>query len=85
MSEPQRINVLCRPARPSDTDDVMALTKTIWDGGDYIPIVWQDWLADRLGLLAVAEWEGRAVGVGKLTCITPESWWMEGLRTDPAI
>jgi GNAT superfamily N-acetyltransferase len=83
MSETQRINVLCRPARASDTSDVMALTKTIWDGDDYVPFVWQDWLADRLGLLAVAEWQGRVVGLGKLTCITPENWWLEGLRTDP--
>jgi GNAT superfamily N-acetyltransferase len=83
MNATGRIHVYCRPARPEDKNDVLALTKTIWDGGDYVPYVWDDWLADRQGLLAVAEWQGRAVGLGKLTCIAPENWWLEGLRTDP--
>jgi len=83
MNANHRIHVLCRPARPEDKSNVLELTKTIWDGGDYIPSVWDDWLVDQQGLLAVAEWEGRVVGLGKLTRITPQNWWLEGLRTDP--
>ena len=75
--------VVCRPALPKDTPDVIALTKTIWEGHDYVPIVWQDWLTDPEGLLAVAEYGGRAVGVVKLSLLAPGEWWLEGLRVDP--
>ncbi len=75
--------VRIRPARKSDTGDVLALTARMWEGHDYIPRVWSDWLADRSGILAVAERDGKAVGIGKLTRMTPEEWWLEGLRVHP--
>jgi GNAT superfamily N-acetyltransferase len=75
--------IVCRPALPKDTPDVIDLTKTIWEGHDYVPIVWQDWLADPEGLLAVAEYGGRAVGLVKLSHLSPGEWWLEGLRVDP--
>ncbi len=78
-----RVQVACRPARPEDTTDVMELTRNIWEGQDYVPQVWDEWLADRDGLLAVAEYTGRVIGLGKLTRIAPEEWWLEGLRTHP--
>lgn len=75
--------VVCRPALPKDTTDVMELTRTIWDGHDYIPHVWNDWLADPEGLLAVAEYGGQVIGLGKLTRLTEDEWWLEGLRVHP--
>lgn len=75
--------IVCRPALPKDTPDVIELTRTIWEGHDYVPLVWEDWLADSEGLLAVAEYAGRAVGVVKLTHLSPGEWWLEGLRVDP--
>lgn len=75
--------VVCRPALPKDTPDVMELTSKIWEGEDYVPVVWADWLADPQGLLAVAEYGGRVVGLGKLTLLTPGQWWLEGLRVHP--
>lgn len=83
MQSEQKFNVRCRPARQSDTNDVMELTSTIWEGGDYVPHVWSDWLADSDGILAVAEHEGRVVGLGKLTHLGSGEWWLEGLRTHP--
>lgn len=90
-----RLKVTCRPARAEDTADVMELTRTIWEGEDYIPHVWQDWLADTQGVLAVAEYGGHVLGLGKLTRLAAGSsraaggskaagqWWLEGLRTHP--
>jgi ribosomal protein S18 acetylase RimI-like enzyme len=75
--------VLCRPALPMDTDDVMELTRTIWDGNDYVPRLWSQWLADPYGLLAVAEYGPHVVGLGKLTRIEEGEWWLEGLRVHP--
>jgi GNAT superfamily N-acetyltransferase len=79
----ERLKVICRPARQGDTLDVLELTHTIWEGGDYVPFVWQDWLADTQGRLAVAEYGGRVLGLGKLTRLAAGQWWLEGLRTHP--
>ena len=83
MGSKEKFKVICRPARQSDTEAVMELTSTIWEGDDYVPKVWSDWLADPEGVLAVAEHEDRVVGLGKLTHLAPGEWWMEGLRTQP--
>jgi predicted PurR-regulated permease PerM/GNAT superfamily N-acetyltransferase len=79
----QAPSVRIRPARKSDTEDILALAAQMWEGHDYIPQVWSDWLADREGILAVAERDGKAIGIGKLTQMTPEEWWIEGLRVHP--
>jgi len=75
--------VLCRPALPKDTADVMELTRTIWDGNDYVPQVWEKWLADPDGLLAIAEYGEKVVGLAKLTRLEAQEWWLEGLRVHP--
>jgi GNAT superfamily N-acetyltransferase len=77
--------VVCRPALPKDTADVMALTREIWNGNDYIPYVWAEWLADPEGLLAVAEYGGRVVGLAHLSSKGSGEWWLQGLRVHPAL
>lgn len=79
----ERLDVHIRPARETDTPDVIDLTRMIWDGEDYVPSVWADWLADEPGMLSVAEYEGRVLGLGKLTRLSDEDWWLEGLRVHP--
>jgi GNAT superfamily N-acetyltransferase len=75
--------VICRPALAKDTQAVMELSSHIWDGGDYIPLVWEDWMADPDGLLGVAEMHGRVAGVFKLTKFQEGEWYLEGLRVHP--
>jgi len=75
--------IVCRPALPQDTPDVIELTRTIWEGRDYVPRAWHDWLADYNGLLAAAEYGGRVVGVAKLTNMGDDEWWLQGLRVHP--
>jgi len=78
-------NLVCRPALAKDTDEVMELCSHIWEGGDYIPQVWDEWLADPDGLLGVAELGGRVVGVFKLTRFAEKEWYLEGLRVHPEV
>lgn len=80
FSSPQ---VVCRPALPRDTADVLEFAKFIWDGHDYVPHVWNRWLKDPHGILAVAEYGGRAIGCAKVTLLAPGQWWFEGFRVDP--
>jgi ribosomal protein S18 acetylase RimI-like enzyme len=75
--------VVCRPALAKDKAEVMEISSHIWEGGDYLPHVWNEWLADPDGLLGVAELEGRVVGVFKLTKFQDQEWYMEGLRVHP--
>jgi len=75
--------IVCRPALPLDTPGMIELTRHIWDGEDYVPGIWADWLLDPEGMLAVAKSGGRVVGLGKLTRLSETDWWMEGLRVHP--
>ena len=87
MDDWQRIGisfpVTCRTALGRDTRDVLELTRNIWEGHDYIPYVWRDWLLDPEGRLLVAELRGRVVGLGKLSYPGSDDWWIEGLRVHP--
>lgn len=73
-----------RPALPLDREAVLEFCKFIWEGHDYIPYVWDEWMADPDGEMFVAEYAGKAVGLGRLTLLAPGQWWLEGLRVDPA-
>jgi hypothetical protein len=56
----------------------------VWEGDDYVPRVWDEWLADPHGQLLTAEVNKRVVGFGKLSRLADDEWWLEGLRVDPA-
>ena len=84
MSQPtSNLQVLCRPAVGSDRADVFEFCRNIWEGDDYVPNVWDEWFQDPTGVLAVAEYDGHAIGCSKITRISPGQWWLEGFRVDP--
>lgn len=73
-----------RPAQATDRADVEAICTEIWDeSDDYVPRVWDEWLTDENGTLMVAELEGRVSGLAKLTHLSDDEWWLEGLRVRP--
>jgi GNAT superfamily N-acetyltransferase len=80
FSAPQ---VVCRPALARDHADVAEFCKGIWEGGDYVPDVWPHWFNDPHGILVTAEYNGQAIGCGKLSLIDEAQWWLEGFRVDP--
>ena len=81
-----------RRATPRDRDAVFAFCATTWPGGDYIPLVWDAWLADPQGAFVVGvDGEDAPLAVGKLSLAAPcQGWpgpaegWLEGLRVAPA-
>jgi GNAT superfamily N-acetyltransferase len=75
--------IVCRPSLPSDTEDVLTFTKHIWEGRDYIHLVWEEWLADPNGILVSAQYGRHVVGIAKVTPVFPGQWWLHGLRVDP--
>ncbi len=73
-----------RPARPEDRADIEAICAQIWGGEDYIPEVWDQWLADPEGELSVVELDGRVVALAKLSRIADDEGWLEGMRVHPS-
>jgi ribosomal protein S18 acetylase RimI-like enzyme len=76
--------LIVRPARAEDREAVLAFCAGIWDGDDYIPYVWDAWLADERAALLVAEADGRPVGLVHLRMLSDDEAWLEGIRVDPA-
>jgi len=78
--------LVVRPAIAADRDAVFAFCAHTWgDEGDYIPYVWDEWLAEaeREGVLLVAAVGDQPVGILHVRLMTPEEAWIEGVRVDP--
>lgn len=75
--------ITLRPARLADEAAVTALSDHIWEGEDYVPRRFSDWVADQRGQFTVACDGDTLVGFGKLTELAPGEWWLEGLRVHP--
>lgn len=69
-----------RPMRAADRERVAEISRDVWDGRDYLPRVFDDWLADAGAAFQAAELEGVVVGVQRLRPIAPGLLWYEGLR-----
>jgi hypothetical protein len=74
-----------RPMRSGDKPALIDIASRIWDGTDYLPFVFDEWLADTDGEFTAAILDGRVVGCGKLSFPVPGHAWLEGLRKDPAV
>jgi GNAT superfamily N-acetyltransferase len=66
--------------RPADRDRVLEISRDIWEGHDYIPRVFDRWVADAGATFQAAEIEGVVVGVQRLRPFAPGLIWYEGLR-----
>lgn len=65
---------------PSDRAAMIELTRNVWDGDDYVPFVWDRWLADSDGWLMAAVLDGRLVGLQHIDRQPDGSAWVEGIR-----
>jgi GNAT superfamily N-acetyltransferase len=66
--------------RAADRDRVMEISRDIWEGHDYIPRVFDDWLADAGASFQAAELDGVVVGLQRLRPYAQGLVWYEGLR-----
>lgn len=76
-------NLIIRPARAQDRPAVEHICEHTWEDGDYVPDVWDEWLADPQGALVVGEIDGRVVALDHIVFRTPDEAWLEGMRVDP--
>jgi GNAT superfamily N-acetyltransferase len=75
-------SVTVRPGRPDDTGAMLALTRDVWGGHDYVPLVWRQWLSDTGGALFMAELDGKIVGLQHASVQPDNTAWLEGIRVD---
>lgn len=69
-----------RPLRPTDRERVLEITADVWGGRDYLPAVFDGWVADPSASFQGAELEGTLVGIQRLRPIAPGIALYEGLR-----
>jgi N-acetylglutamate synthase-like GNAT family acetyltransferase len=69
-----------RPVRPADRERVVELTRDIWEGHDYVPRVFDDWVSDAGAAFQAIELDGVVVGLQRLRPYAPGLIWYEGLR-----
>ena len=79
----RRSSVKIRKARPSDKGPLLDFIKDVWGGHDYIPGVWDEWLADTGAKMLVVEVGGRQVGMNRTRFLPDGSGWLEGVRIHP--
>ena len=72
-----------RPATMEDKDAVLAFCRETFDWGDYIEHVYDDWVNDPEGQMAVAILDGKPVGISHVQYLSDSEAWFEGLRVDP--
>jgi len=65
-----------------DYADIVEMCKGIWDGTDYLPEIFHEWVDDRgLFLGAVDTDTNKIIGTDKYTVLHDGTGWLEGLRT----
>lgn len=73
-------DVHLRPMRPADRNRVMEICRDVWDGHDYMPRVFDDWVADAGAAFQAAQVDGMVVGLQRIRPYAPGLIWYEGLR-----
>lgn len=65
-------HAVIRPTLPKDTTGALRLCSQIWDGDDYIPYVWNDWMQEHSARMWTAELGGEVAGFVRLDCQSPD-------------
>ena len=73
-------DVEIRQLRPADRERVVEMVADVWDGEDYLPRVFDRWVADPAGSFVGAEVDGVLAGVQRVTPIAAGVDYLEGLR-----
>lgn len=75
--------LVVREARASDRELVLRFCQGTFEWGDYIENVWDYWLTDPAGMLFVATFENKPVGMSHVAMVKRGEAWVEGARVAP--
>lgn len=71
-----------RPAEQADKSRIEEISSKIWDGDDYVPLVFDKWVAQENGEFSVVTVDGVVAGCTKITELPHDVLWLEGIRVD---
>ena len=65
-----------------DYEEVKEMCKDIWDGSDYMPLVFHDWVDDEKGefFCIIDKAKNKIAGISKFSILPEHMGWLEGLR-----
>ncbi len=69
-----------RPIQPADKPVLMEIAAEIWEGHDYLPHVFDRWVADTSNYFVGMTLADRLIGCGRLKPLDGRRGWLEGLR-----
>jgi GNAT superfamily N-acetyltransferase len=74
----EQLNI--RPVRPADRERVLEIVADVWEGRDYIPQVFDEWVSDPGGSFQAGEQDGEVVAVQRLRPLAERIMYYGGLR-----
>ncbi|MGH2522316.1 MAG: GNAT family N-acetyltransferase [Anaerolineales bacterium] len=71
-----------RRATLADRPAMLAICATVWEGDDYLPSVFDEWVTVTLppGQVTAVELDGNVVALARLARLAPGEYWLEGIR-----
>ncbi|MDK2952566.1 MAG: hypothetical protein PWQ77_2231 [Kosmotogales bacterium] len=63
-----------------DENDILNISRSIWDGDDYIPLVWKKFVEDNNNFFKGIEVDKKLIGFSNMVIFNEDSAWFEGLR-----
>ena len=72
-------NITLRKGNLKDKSEISELCKNIWNGKDYLPVVWNDWINNSNSSYIIADLENEIVAVYHVYNFNSEIW-LESLR-----
>lgn len=76
------MTIQIRKATLADKVDILRISSQVWDGTDYVPAVIDKWLKFDNGIVWVAEVEEQVVGFSRMSFLSDNQCWLEGIRVD---
>ncbi len=73
-----------RALTAADRPRVLEISSQIWDGHDWVPSRFDEWIGSENGEAVAAVLDGTLIGFARRTWILPGHAWFEGIRSDPA-
>ena len=77
-------SLILRPLVPEDRSRVLEISAQIWDGEDYVPGVFAQWMRESDGEAIGAVLDGVLIAFAHRTWLHPGIAWLEGIRADAA-
>lgn len=77
------MSIIAKRITFEDKAQVMAIAEKTWEGHDYLPRVFDEWLVDKSGAFMALEKDSKIAALAKITLHAPGEVWLEGLRVAP--